>query len=204
MFSPTRFFLFCAFIIIGASAYSQKDTLHIYYMGMQTAILDSNDAKITRWVKSLNGRHVDLEIYTYYDNSDFKKYMNERMENLHMVVNRKARDQISVKFMGPVKGKKSQRSVADVVYTSANPAPATTTAVKTDYPTATEQPKKETTISSATTETRRSEAEKPEKKSEKKEEKVKTSKNDAYEYIMDSTYVNGQLKVTKRKVKKQQ
>ncbi|MGZ3920502.1 MAG: hypothetical protein ACXVC7_09425, partial [Bacteroidia bacterium] len=118
-----RLVIMCALFVSTAKLYSQKDTLHIYYQGLQTSVLDSNDAKITKWAKSLKGRHVDVEIYAYYDNSDFKKNMTERAENLQLVVIRKARDFVNVTSSGPVKGKKWQRIMADIVYTSDPNAP---------------------------------------------------------------------------------
>jgi hypothetical protein len=116
-FFSTRLFIFTALLSFYGTLYSQKDTVHIYYRGLATDLVDSNDVKLTNWAKSLKGKHWDVEIYSYYDNSDFKKYMAERAENLNLVVIRKARDFITIKFMGPVKGKKSQRNVANVVYT---------------------------------------------------------------------------------------
>lgn len=141
----------------------QKDTLHIYYQGLQTNILDSNDAKITKWVKGLNGRKVELQIYGYYEDSQYKKFMAERVENLFMVVNRKARDQINVTFMGPVKGKKTQRSTADIVYSSANAPVAAPAAVTTTN--------KETPPAAA-------EVKEPKKVKEPKEEKAKEPKEE--------------------------
>jgi hypothetical protein len=110
-------FIFCALFASFTKVLAQKDTLHLYYMGSQTTVADSNDAKLTKWAKSLKGKHSDVEIYTYYDNSDFKQGMAERCENLSLVVNRKARDLITIKKSAAVKGKKHQRYVADVVYT---------------------------------------------------------------------------------------
>lgn len=179
--------------------YSQKDTLHLYYRGMATDVADSNDVKLTNWMKSLKGKHWDVEIYSYYDNSEFKKYMNERAENLNMVVIRKARDLITIKFMGPVKGKKSQRSVADVVYTpsgsaAAVQAPKTTTEEK-------KEEKKEKKVDPATSVAGAGEgaAKFEDTSRHKKEEKPKAKKDN---YIYDSTYVNGVLQVSRKKAEK--
>ena len=201
--SIVRTFFLATVLTISAlfnSARAQRDTLHIFYQGLQTTILDSNDAKITKWVKGLNGRKVELQIFGYYEDAQYKKYMAERVDNLFLVVNRKARDLINVTFMGPVKGKKSQRSTADIVYSfAATPAAASTT---------NKEPEDE----------KKPKAEKPRKEEKKKMTEVeKTAAPVAteapanevkpvvinnQEYIIDSIYVNGQLKVTKRKVKK--
>lgn len=224
-----------ALVTFGNKFYAQKDTLHIYYSGMQTNVSDSSEAKIGKWMKSLNGRHVDVEICAYYDNSDFKKYMVERAENLHLIVNRKARDLITVKFIGPVKGKKWQRYMADVVYTSSNvatPAPPVNVAEKKEAPIAVEtenvtptekktkaakpaEKKEETKVmeqkekpAKPPKEEKPAKAPKEEKvakapKEKKEETKTEETANKKYDIVMDSTYVNGVLKVTKRKVKKQ-
>ncbi len=113
---PGNLIIFCALIGFSNKSYSQRDTLHIYYLGSQTKVLDSNDVKITNWANSLKGKHFDIEIFAYYDNSDFKKFMAERAENLQVVVTRKIRDLITISFSGPKKGKKWQRNMADIIY----------------------------------------------------------------------------------------
>lgn len=181
----------------------KKDTLHIYYAGLQTQILDSNDVKITKWAKSLNGKHHDLELYTYYDNSDFKKHMVDRLENLNMIVLRKARDITSIKNMQTLKGKKSQRVVADIVFFSSDNIPAS--------PVVTTEEKKPESKKPETNQKKNAPDEKTEvkteKSKEKKHEQIKEEKpidmsDTNGEYVMDSLYVNGVLKVTKRKVTK--
>ncbi len=215
-----------ALLICCNTLFSQKDTLHIYYQGLQTNIADSNDLKITNWFKAIKakGGHYDVEIYAYYESSTYKKFMVERAENLHLVVNRKARDLITVKFFGPLKGQKWQRCMADVVYVPTGTAiqePAKAPKKEKEVPAA--EPKKETeaVVETSAPAEKKEEAspkpqsettpvaakeEKPKKEKPKKEEKVKEEKvkNKSYEYVMDSVYVNGQLKVTKRKVKKQE
>lgn len=220
--SIVRTFFLATVLTISAlfnSARAQRDTLHIFYQGLQTTILDSNDAKITKWVKGLNGRKVELQIFGYYEDAQYKKYMAERVDNLFLVVNRKARDLINVTFMGPVKGKKSQRSTADIVYSfAATPAAASTT---NKEPEEEKKPKAEKPAEMKQTAAEQHAASQPEKprKEEKKKmtEVEKTAEPVAteapanevkpvvinnQEYIIDSIYVNGQLKVTKRKVKK--
>lgn len=180
----------------------KKDTLHIYYAGLQTQILDSNDVKIAKWAKSLNGKHHDVELYTYYDNSDFKKHMIDRLENLNMIVLRKARDITSVKNMQTLKGKKSQRIVADIVFFSSDIP--TSPVVNTEE----KKPESKKTETNQKKNVPEDKAEvKTEKSKEKKQEQIKEEKpidmsDNNGEYVIDSLYVNGVLKVTKRKVKK--
>jgi len=112
----SKLIILCALFGYCNNYYSQKDTLHIYYLGSQTNVLDSNDAKITKWAKSLKGKKTDVEIYAYYDKSDFKKFMAERADNIKTVVIRKARDFTTIQFSGPMKGEKWQRNRADIIY----------------------------------------------------------------------------------------
>ncbi len=189
-----------------------QDTLHIYYQGLQTKILDSNDAKISKWVKSLNGRKVQIEIYSYYEKGEFKKYMTERTDELFMVVNRKARDFITVKFMGAVKGKKSQRSVADLVYTidgvpSSNSNASTISPKKekdaSTKPNKKEKEEKEEEKNEVAEKNENTNSGTKEEEKEVKEKKVEKSKKDLPKpgYVYDTTYVNGKAKITKTKIK---
>ncbi|MES2678893.1 MAG: hypothetical protein V4635_03370, partial [Bacteroidota bacterium] len=116
LFSFTRLPLFCLLFSYCTISYSQKDTLHIYYKGLATLVLDSNYNKIGKWAEGLKGKRHEVEILAYYDVSDFKKIMAERAENVQTVVIRKSRDFTTIKFSGPTKGKKSQRAVLDIVY----------------------------------------------------------------------------------------
>lgn len=102
--------------LLSLKGFSQTDTLHIYYRGLETKILDSTEAKIAKWAKSLNGKKVDIEVISYYNDAQFKKYSQERCDELFIIVNRKARELIHITFIGPKKGAKSQRSMADIVY----------------------------------------------------------------------------------------
>lgn len=115
---PLKHAAFCFLLLaITNKSFSQRDTLRLYYQGLQTKVLDSNDVKIGEWAKKLKGKHVDVEIRAYYDASDFKKYIAERAEEVEIVVIRKARDFVTVTESGPVKGKKWQRTIVDIVYT---------------------------------------------------------------------------------------
>lgn len=96
---------------------SQKDTLHVYYKGFETKLPDTSDAKVGAWAKKLKGQHLDIEVICYYDKGDYKKYAQERTEDMFLILNRKARDFITITSNVTKKGERSQRSKVDVIYT---------------------------------------------------------------------------------------
>lgn len=104
------------FIFCGHSSFSQTDTLHINYDQVKTIPHDTSLAKIDAWVKKLNGMHVDVTVIAYYSKIEFKKYAQERADEMFLVLNRKARNLITIEFIGPKKGANSQRSRVDIVY----------------------------------------------------------------------------------------
>jgi hypothetical protein len=95
---------------------SQTDTLHLYYVQVKTTLEDSAAAKIDKWVKKLNGQHVDIDVVAYYSKPEFKKYAQQRCDDLFLILNRKARAVITIKSIAPKSGKNSQRSTVDVIY----------------------------------------------------------------------------------------
>jgi hypothetical protein len=201
LFSFTRLSFVCLLISYGSLSYSQKDTLHIYYKGLATLVLDSNYNKIGKWADAIKGKRYEVEILAYYDVSDFKKIMAERAENVQTVVIRKSRDFTTIKFSGPTKGKKSQRAVLDIVYA---PEGYVETAKSTAKETKKETPKAAAPESSGPAEVVSTARTQPaqNKAPEKKKEKPKQARDPRYDYIVDSTYVNGELQITERKVKK--
>lgn len=96
--------------------HSQNDTLHLNYHYSQNTAHDSTQKKIDNWIKSLNGKHVNIDIVAYYHKSEFKPAAVSRTEDLFIVINRKARNQVSIDKMEQKKGKDSQRSLVDIVY----------------------------------------------------------------------------------------
>lgn len=115
--------LFFAFICIN-TGFAQSDTLHLNYNGMQTAPHDTTVAKIDKWVKSLNGQHVDISIVAYYSMSKFKEAAVSRTDELFLILNRKARSLITIESQEPKKGANSQRSRVDIVYKFSDPSKA--------------------------------------------------------------------------------
>ncbi len=196
-----RLIIVFAILMLNMSAYSQSDTLHVYFQGSLTKVLDSNEVKIGNWVKNLKGKKVNLDILGYYEKSEFKPQSNERVEGIFLVVNRKARDLVTIKSMGPVKGKKSQRSTVDIVYNYVDSSPVMNPPVNTDK-------KEEKNVNSV--EKKQVDKDKPvtEKKEEKEKQKEKVKSEPKEKivieegYTYDSIYVNQVLKVTKRKIKK--
>src|SRR3954467_6521444 len=101
-FSLTLFFITLFF----SSGISQTyDTLHLNYHHTATTAHDSTQKKIENWVKKLNKQHVDVRVYAYYHRPEFKKFADDRIEDLFIVLNRKARDLITIKEMTSKKGK---------------------------------------------------------------------------------------------------
>jgi Protein of unknown function (DUF3575) len=104
---------------------AQADTLHLNYHYSQIAPHDSTLAKITNWINALNGRQVNLKLVGYYNTADYKKAASLRLDELFLILNRKARSLITIEELEPKRGKTQQRSRVDIVYTFAdgNPAP---------------------------------------------------------------------------------
>ena len=50
----------------------QKDTIKLYYSGLSTKLLDSNEVKIGNWANALKGGKIDVEILAYFDKNEFK------------------------------------------------------------------------------------------------------------------------------------
>jgi hypothetical protein len=104
-----------AFTFLFFSARSQ-DTLHLNYHFTQILPHDSTQAKIDKWVKSLNGQHVDIKVIAYFNRSEFKKVSQQRCDELFLVLNRKARSLITIEFIGTKAGKDYQRTMVDIIY----------------------------------------------------------------------------------------
>ena len=122
-----------AFILMFACAIPMQaqDTLHLNYVQIQTKIPDTTDAKIDKWIKKLNGQHVDVRVVAYYSKADFKKFAEERANDLFLILNRKARPLFNIVSVGPKKGENYQRSMVDIIYTYSSGAPAAAKAAET-------------------------------------------------------------------------
>src|SRR4051812_31108957 len=97
-------------------AKAQSDTLHLFYYYSQTKMHDTTVAKIDKWIKSLNGQHVNINVYAYYSKAELKEVAGQRADDLFLLLNRKARSLFTIESSGPKKGKEFQRTVVDIVY----------------------------------------------------------------------------------------
>jgi hypothetical protein len=187
------------------------DTLHLYYNNISVQPHDTTLKKLDKWIKGLNGKHQDIKIIAYYHKLEFKKYSQQRIDEMFLTINRKARPLFTITEMKPAKGKDFQRTTVDIIYTptggSSEPA------AKKEAPADNKKEKeaggkiekgvgvtgdgKSEKSEPAKEKKSEAKAEKPEKKDEGK--KVKPLDTD--HYIYDSVYINGKLKVTKKKKK---
>lgn len=211
-------FLVASLLMLSPSiTFSQADTLHIYFNGVQTNIVDSNEAKIGAWAKNLNGKHVDVEVLAYYNQGEFRKSAQARADELFIILNRKARSLITIKSIGPEKGAKSQRTMADIVYWPSGEKPKDQKTAKSE-----EKPEKKEKEAKKEKEEEKEKAKAEKDKDSKKKEKEKkkeeepkkepeTEKQDTNpapavnEQIGEDEYViyeNGVRKVKKKKKKK--
>ena len=105
-------------LVFGSSGFAQKyDTLHLNYHHTATTAHDTTQKRIDAWVKKLNKQHVDVKVYAYYHKPEFKKFAEQRIEDMFIVLNRKARDLITIQEMTSKKGKDFQRTMVDIIYT---------------------------------------------------------------------------------------
>jgi len=65
-------------------------------------------------------------VAAYYNESEYKKFSDERADEMFLLLNRKARSLITIQTIGPKKGKKAQRSTVDVIYKFTDGPPADT------------------------------------------------------------------------------
>lgn len=112
---PFRIALVVAFMAFFSLVRSQ-DTLHLNYHFTQIQPHDSTQAKIDKWIKGLNGQHVDIKVIAYFNRPEFKKVSQQRCDELFLVLNRKARSLITIEFIGPKSGKEYQRTMVDIIY----------------------------------------------------------------------------------------
>lgn len=211
----TRFTMVLAMVLaVGLSKLvAQRDTLRLFYQGVKTEVADSNIAKLAQWASKLpKDRKTNIDIVAYYDNGDFKKFMVERAENVFLQVNRKARDLVQINKTEAIRGKKNQRYQVDIIFDTNAPAaaPVAQPVAEPAKAAVTEPRKEEKKDEPKKSEPKATKKEAPEKKEvvaepkkeEKKQNEKAEPKSDKYDYVTDSTYVNGVLKVTTRKIKK--
>lgn len=156
--------------VFTAPMLSQSDTLHLIYHHTQKAAHDTTLARIDKWIKTLKGKHVDITVIGYYPQSNIKPYAQERVDELFLVLNRKARDLFTFGEFTTKKGKDYQRTMVDIIYKpSLSPQEAAAAAVKAK---ADAEAKKEAEKRAAAAEKTAKDNEKDAKENEKKANKT--------------------------------
>lgn len=145
-----------------------QDTLHLVYHHTQIKPHDSTEAKIDKWVKKLNGQHVDIQVVAYFHKPEFRKFSQERCDELFLVLNRKARALITIESIGPKKGKEFQRTTVDIIYKKSI-SPAEAAAIAAEEKAKDEEAKAE--------EKKKKQEEKAGKEAEKKNKEPETKKS---------------------------
>jgi hypothetical protein len=113
---PLRLAL-AAMLLTTALSAQKYDTLHLYYSNIAVTPHDTTQAKMDKWIKSLNGKHQDIRIVAYYHKFEFKKYAQERLDEMFLIINRKARSLFTITEQVAQKGKDYQRTTVDIIYT---------------------------------------------------------------------------------------
>lgn len=116
-FSRFRSLVLMIFTLVFATRLNaQSDTLHLNYDNIKVVPHDTTLKKMDAWIKSLNGVHQDISVYAYFSKLEFKKFAQERADEMFLILNRKARSLFTIVYIGPKKGETSQRSRVDIVY----------------------------------------------------------------------------------------
>jgi hypothetical protein len=174
---PSAFFaaqlsiMLLAAVLFTSKMSAQKyDTLHLYYNNISVQPHDTTLKKMDRWIASLKGKHQDIKIIAYYHKMEFKKYSQERVDEMFLIINRKARPLFTITEMKPAKGKDYQRTTVDIIYTPTGGSAdaAASTPKKEEAP---EKKKEGTEKTEKEKEVASKDAGKPEKKEEKKDKK---------------------------------
>ena len=105
-------------------AFSQ-DTLHLDFGATQTAPDKAMEDKIVAWGKTLNGKKQDINIIAYYHKGEFKKFAEQRVEEMFLSVNRKVRELVTIKTQEAQKGENYQRTRVDIIYWAEGSDPKT-------------------------------------------------------------------------------
>jgi hypothetical protein len=190
---------------------AQYDTLHLYYNNISVTPHDTTLAKMDKWIKSLNGKHQDMKVVGYYHKLEFKKYAQERVDEMFLVINRKARSLFTIEEMVTRKGKDFQRTTVDLIYKPTGGAVAAkekpATKEKEGAKAETKGEKEETKTAKAKKEEKESDkeekAEKPKKEKPAKEEKEKSSKDDDEKDKKDDKKVSEKKEKEKKKTKEE-
>ncbi len=102
-----------------------QDTLHLDFKATQTVPDKVIEDKIVAWGKTLNGKKQDINIVAYYHKGEFKKFAEQRVEEMFLSVNRKVRDLVNIKTQEAQKGENYQRTRVDIIYWAQGSDPKT-------------------------------------------------------------------------------
>jgi len=191
--TPIRFILLLGSIVFVQFTHGQADTIHLYYQLSATQLPDTTETKLANWAKSLNKQQTYVDIIAYYETNELKKVAQERLEEVNLLVIRKARDFTTIGSSKIMKGSKSQRSTVDIIYSKGDKAP-----MLESKKVATEKTKEKSA------EPKKKEGGEKSSSKEGVSKNSKASENNTKEegyYIYDTVFINGAMKVNKIKVK---
>jgi hypothetical protein len=105
-----------ALAVICANTGFSQDTLHLDFGNTQVVPDKAIEDKLVAWGKTLNGKKQDIMIVAYYHKGDFKKFAEQRVEEMFLSVNRKVRNLVNIKSQEAKKGEDYQRTRVDIIY----------------------------------------------------------------------------------------
>src|SRR5258706_15226869 len=109
-------FITLALTVICFDPLFSQDTLHLDFGNTQTVPDKVIEDKIVAWGKTLGGKKQNIDIVAYYHKADFKKFAEQRVEEMFLSVNRKVRDLVVIKKQEAKKGDSFQRTRVDIIY----------------------------------------------------------------------------------------
>lgn len=206
--------------IISIQQVYAQDTLHLDFGNTQTVPDKAMEDKIVAWGKTLGGKKQDIKVRAYYHKADFKEFAQKRLDEMYLSINRKVRDLVNIKEQETKKGENYQRTRVDIIYwpagTDEKSMAKDTKKDTKDTKKDTKDTKKDVAKDKKDTKTDDKKVVEEEKQDDtpkgndgkvgkdagkKKGDEGKTIKYDPAKEYLDSTYVNGVLKITKRKKK---
>jgi len=220
----SKLFLFLMLLTAFICPVKAQDTLHLDFGNTQTVPDKAMEDKIVAWGKTLDGQKQNIKVYAYYHKGEFKQFAQQRLDEMYLSINRKVRDLVNIKEQETKKGENYQRTRVDIIYwaegsvlskggktdtkknnTNTNTNSSTST-TKTDTKKGNSKTdNKKTTDAAADDDAPTTAVANPngtgKDAGKKKGDEGKTIKYDPAKEYLDSTYVNGVLKITKKKKK---
>lgn len=103
-------------VLFISTAVKAQDTLHLDFGNTQVVPDKPMEDKIVAWGKTLNGKKQDIMIVAYYHKGEFKKFAEQRLEEMFLSVNRNVRNLVNIKSQESKKGDDYQRTRVDIIY----------------------------------------------------------------------------------------